>query len=81
MKSSITGLDSSFSAISCTSAQPLVGELAVDLELEALALADVADPGEAEPGQRAVHGLALRVEDLGLEHDVDDDTGHGTAPR
>ena len=24
-----------------------------------------------------MHGLALGVEDLGLEHDVDDDTGHG----
>jgi hypothetical protein len=28
---------------------------------------------------RAPHGLALRVEDLGLEHDVDDDTGHELA--
>ena len=34
-------------------------------------------PSKPEPGQRAVHGLALGVEDLGLEHDVDDDTGHG----
>ena len=76
-KSSITGLDSSFSAISCELREPLLGDLAVHLELEALALADVADPLEAEPGQRTVHGLALRVEDLGLEHDVDDDTGHG----
>jgi hypothetical protein len=28
-----------------------------------------------------VHGLALRVEDLGLEHDVDDDSGHGGSSR
>ena len=35
------------------------------------------DPGEAEAGQRTVHGLALGVEDLGLGHDVDDDSGHG----
>ena len=59
--------------------EPLVGELAVDLELEPLALADVGHAVEAEPGQRAEDGLALRVEDLGLGHDVDDDAGHGLA--
>ncbi len=34
-------------------------------------------PGEAQPRQGAEDGLALRVEDLGLGHDVDDDSGHG----
>ena len=48
-----------------------------DLELEALALADVGDAAEAEAGQCTEHRLALRVEDLGLGHDVDDDSGHG----
>ena len=73
----MTGLDSSVSAISCTSASAVVGQVAVDLELEPLALADVGDAVEPEPRQRAVHGLALRVEDLRLGHDIDDDAGHG----
>ncbi len=72
VKSSITGLDSSVSAIWRTSLEHLVGQLAVDLELEPLALADVGDAGETEPGQGAEDGLALGVEDLGLGHDVDD---------
>jgi hypothetical protein len=42
-----------------------------------LALTDIGDPGEPEAGQRARDRLALRVEDLGLGHDVDDDSGHG----
>ncbi len=58
----------------------LGGDLAVDLELEPLALAHVADAGEAEPRQRAEHRLALGVEDLRLGHHVDDDTGHGATP-
>jgi hypothetical protein len=29
-----------------------------------------------QPGQRALNGLALGVEDLRLEHDVDDDACH-----
>ena len=77
VKSSITGLESSVSAILSHLGEHVVGDLAVDLELEALALADVGHAREAEPGQGAEHGLALRVEDLGLGHDVDDDSGHG----
>ncbi len=77
VKFSITGLESSVSAIFSTSASTVVGDLAVDLELEALALADVGHTLEAQAGQGAEHGLALGVEDLGLGHDVDDDTGHG----
>ena len=57
--------------------EQLVGDLAVDLELEPLALADVGHALEAQAGQGAEHGLALGVEDLWLGHDVDDDTGHG----
>ncbi|GGP80797.1 hypothetical protein GCM10010185_63380 [Saccharothrix coeruleofusca] len=41
-----------------------------------LALADAGDTGKAEAGQRVGHRLSLRVEDLGLRHDVDDDSGH-----
>ena len=76
-KSSITGLESRVSAICATSASSVVGDLAVDLELEPLALADVGHALEAQAGQGSEHGLALRVEDLWLGHDVDDDTGHG----
>ena len=77
VKFSITGLDSSVSAIWRTSASTSSVTSPSKLELEPLALADVGDPGEAEAGQRALHRLALRVEDLGLGHDVDDDSGHG----
>src|SRR5689334_19502029 len=47
-----------------------------DLELEPLALADVENPVESEPGQCAMHSLALRVEDLRLGHHFDDDARH-----
>src|SRR4051812_49636263 len=60
--------------------QPLLGHVPVEVELEPLSLAYVADALEPQPGKGTVHCLALRVEDFGLEHDVDDDTGHGTAP-
>ena len=80
VKFSITGLESSVSAICRDRVEHLVGDLALDLELEPLALAYVAHAGEAEPRQRPVDRLALRVEDLGLGHDVDDDTGHGCTP-
>src|SRR5882757_2047215 len=53
----------------------------VDLQLETLALADFGDPGETQAGQGIGYRLSLRVEDLGLGHDVDDDTGHGRTPR
>src|SRR4051794_18931828 len=60
--------------------QPLLGHLTVEVELEPLSLSYVADALEPQPGKGTVHCLALWVEDFGLEHDVDDDTGHGTAP-
>ncbi|GAA0226829.1 hypothetical protein GCM10010492_26380 [Saccharothrix mutabilis subsp. mutabilis] len=41
-----------------------------------LALADTGDSVEPEAGQRVGHRLSLRVEDFGLRHDVDDDSGH-----
>lgn len=53
----------------------------VDLYLEALALTDRADFGEPEPVARSDDRLALRVADLGLEHDVDDNLGHGRSVR
>jgi hypothetical protein len=55
----------------------LVGDLTVDGEDEPLPLPDVGDPLETQPRQGTGDGLALRVEDLGLEHDVDDDASHG----
>src|SRR3954447_16504441 len=60
--------------------QPLLGHVPVEVELEPLSLSYVADALEPQPGKGTMHCLALRVEDFGLEHDVDDDTGHGTAP-
>ncbi|GAA1269246.1 hypothetical protein GCM10009634_10500 [Saccharothrix xinjiangensis] len=41
-----------------------------------LALADSGDSVEPEAGQRVGHRLSLGVEDFGLRHDVDDDSGH-----
>ncbi len=43
--------------------EPGLVELAVDLELEALALPDGGDAVVAEPGQRLGDRLALRVEE------------------
>src|SRR5690606_20289614 len=54
----------------------LVG-FALEVDLEALALTDLGHPGEAKPFAGAQDGLALGVQDLGLEHDIDDDAGHG----
>ena len=47
-----------------------------DLNLESFALANGNDLGEAEPMAGAGNCLALRVVDLGLEHDVHNYLGH-----
>lgn len=47
-----------------------------DLEFESLSLPDPMDTMVAKPLQCPVDGLALRVGDLGFEHDIDDDPGH-----
>ena len=78
--SSMTGLDSRVSAAVAGLGQDLLGHLAVDREFEPLALADSAERGEAQPGQCTDDGLALRVENLGLGHDVDNDPGHPATP-
>ncbi|GAA1720904.1 hypothetical protein SANT12839_051830 [Streptomyces antimycoticus] len=49
---------------------------ALHLEFKALALTDIGDPLETEAGQCSLHRLALGVEDLRLEHDVDYDACH-----
>ena len=77
-QSSITGLASRLPG---DALQGLVVDGVVDVELEVLALAHVGDPGDAEPGQRARDGLALRVEDLRLGHHVHHDSGHGSSLR
>ena len=81
VKYSITGLASRVSAIRRTSSSRVVVGVAVDLDLEPLALADVADALEPEPWQCSEHGLALGIEDLALGHHVDDVSGHGGAFR
>ena len=48
----------------------------VDLELETLALANIRYSGEPESGQGADNCLPLGIENLGLGHDIDNDTGH-----
>lgn len=52
----------------------------VDLQLEMLALPDAPHPVVPHPTQRAEDRLALRVEDLRLEHDVDDHSWHSISP-
>jgi hypothetical protein len=49
-----------------------------DLNLESFALANGNNLGEAEPMAGAGNCLALRVVDLGLEHDVHNYLGHTT---
>ena len=51
--------------------------LAGELDLDAPADAYGGDVGDAEPRQRVRDRLALRIQDLRLEHDVDDDASHG----
>ena len=60
--------------------QDLVGYLAVDGELEALPDPDTAEVRNTQTRECARHRLPLRVQQLGLGHDVDDDGGHQTAP-
>ena len=48
----------------------------VFLLLPLLALAHIGDAAESQPAQGPLDGAPLRVEDLGLEHDVYDDAGH-----
>src|SRR6266542_2387015 len=57
-------------------AHRLLGGAVGHLQLEVLALPDAGHPVETQPGQRTQDRLALRVEDLRLEHDVDDDARH-----
>ena len=57
-----------------------LGDVAVDGQHEALALPHVGELVDPEPGQRPPDRLALGVEDLGLEHDVDDDASHRVSP-
>ena len=42
-----------------------------------LALAHIGNSIEPQAGQRALHSTPLWVENLRLQHDVDDDAGHG----
>ena len=77
LNSSMTVLASSFSAISRPWPARRRPAGARQFQLEALALADVDDAVEAQARQCALHRLALGVEDLRLEHDVDHDAGHG----
>src|SRR5699024_4343241 len=53
-----------------------IGGFTLDLELEPLALPDITEPGEAQPGQSTDDRLALRIEDLGFGHHLNDDTCH-----
>ena len=62
----------------------LVVYLAVHGQLETLADPDAREAVDTEPREGSGDGLPLRVEQLGLGHDVDDDGGHtdilGPAP-
>jgi len=57
----------------------LVVDRVVHLQLEVFALAHVGHSGDPEAGERARHGLPLRIEDLRLRHDVHHHSGHGGA--
>jgi hypothetical protein len=68
----MTGLASSSAASSAMRWRHRFGEL----DLEPLALADACDLTEPETPAGADDGLALRVMDFGLQHDVDDESRH-----
>jgi hypothetical protein len=62
----------------CRAIRAFRGLLAGNLEFEPLALPDRYDLSKAEPMTGPGDGLALRVTDLRLEHDVDNYLGHST---
>ena len=78
VKSSITGLASRVSAIRRTSASRASSGSPSSSTSNRLPCRTSVTPLEAQPGQRAEHGLALGVEDLALGHHVDDVSGHGS---
>jgi hypothetical protein len=51
------------------------GRLA-ELDFEPLALADTSDLRETQPTAGAGDRLALRIVDLGLQHHIDNESGH-----
>jgi hypothetical protein len=51
-------------------------DIIIDVELEMLALAHIAHPMQAQPGQRAHDRLTLRIENLGFGNDVNDHSRH-----
>ena len=55
---------------------PLSAGRLAELDLEALALPYPGDLAETQPTAGACDGLTLRVVDLGLQHDVDNESGH-----
>ncbi len=55
---------------------PILRDRLGELDLEALALAHPGDLAEAEAPAGAGDRLALRVMDLGFQHDVDDESRH-----
>src|ERR1700744_2503862 len=57
--------------------QRLVIDAAIDFELEVLALPDAVDPLDSQAAERAQDRLTLGVEDLRLEHYIDDNASHG----
>ena len=73
VKSSMTGLASSTSAIRADLLGGGLRRVGLDLDLDVLADAHADRRGEAQRRQRVGDRLALRVEDLGLEQDVDED--------
>ena len=74
MNSSITGFARSLSRdLRAWSRFGLAGEF----DLDTLTDAHCGNAVDTEAGQGIRHRLALRVKDLRLEHDVDDDASHG----
>ena len=78
VQSSITGFASRLAG---DPVQRVVVDGVVDLELEVLALPDVAHTGDPEAVQRPRDGLALRVQDLRLGHHVHHNSGHASSLR
>ena len=54
----------------------LLSSLTLDGQLEALALADVHEGINTDTGQLVRNSLTLRVKNFGLEHNINNNTGH-----
>ena len=62
--------------VGCQFRDPLLRNRLAQFDLEPLTLPDSRDLAEAEASARTSNGIALGIVDLGLQHHVNDNSGH-----